>query len=154
MVPFFYQILIKKDRRKIVLQVDNGDTTEGRITRRVDVIAPLYVGGLPSIFRPRDGIVSRSVGIKFIDTLRPEQNDYHFADSFFRCIFVNENCWPFWIYFHWIKFVPESLVDSKSALAQKLAWHWIGDKPLPETVLPTSMSFATTRSQWVDGIHD
>lgn len=41
-----------------MLQVDNLPSTTGRITRRVDVIAPLYVGGLPSIFKPRAGIVS------------------------------------------------------------------------------------------------
>ena len=34
-----------------------------------------------------------------------------------------------------LKFVPEGPIDNKTALAQVMAWHWAGDKPLPEATL-------------------
>ena len=47
-----------KDKKSISLQVDNGPKTEGRIPRKLDVQAPVYVGGLPSSFTPMFGLVS------------------------------------------------------------------------------------------------
>ena len=52
------QITVRKDEQRISLQVDTLPVTTGRITRRVDVSAPLYVGGLPQGFRATAGIVS------------------------------------------------------------------------------------------------
>ena len=49
---------VKKDRKSITLQVDDLPATVGRITRKVDVIAPLYVGGLPAVYSIREGVVS------------------------------------------------------------------------------------------------
>ena len=34
-----------------------------------------------------------------------------------------------------LKFVPEGLIDNKSALVQVMAWRQIGDKPLPEPMM-------------------
>ena len=34
-----------------------------------------------------------------------------------------------------LKFVPRSPIDNKTALVQVMAWHRIGDKPLPEPML-------------------
>ena len=34
-----------------------------------------------------------------------------------------------------LKFVPMGLNDNNLALVQKIAWHRIGDKPLPEPML-------------------
>ncbi len=48
---------VQKDRKSITLQVDDLAATVGRITRKVDVIAPLYVGGLPAVYSSRDGVV-------------------------------------------------------------------------------------------------
>ena len=40
-----------------MLKVDNDPGIRGRITRRVDVIAPLYVGGVPKVYKLRQGLV-------------------------------------------------------------------------------------------------
>ena len=37
--------------------MDDLPATVGRITRKVDVIAPLYVGGLPAVYTIREGVV-------------------------------------------------------------------------------------------------
>ena len=34
-----------------------------------------------------------------------------------------------------LKFVPKGPIDYKSALVQVMAWHWTGEKPLPESML-------------------
>ena len=34
-----------------------------------------------------------------------------------------------------LKFDPEGSIDNMWALVQVMAWHWIGDKPLPEPML-------------------
>ena len=44
----------------------------------------------------------------------PGQNDRHFADNIFKCIFMNEK---FWILFKSsLKFVPKGPIDNNSAL--------------------------------------
>ena len=35
----------------------------------------------------------------YVNTLRPRQNDRHFADDVFKCIFLNENIWFFYYNF-------------------------------------------------------
>ena len=42
------------------------------------------------------------------------QNDRHFADQIFRCIFVNEKFWILTKYS--LKFVPKDAIDNNSAL--------------------------------------
>ena len=66
------------------------------------------------------------------------------ADDNFKCIFVNENEITsnilhdisdkilIWIS---LKFAPRGPIDNKPALAQVMAWHRTGDKPLPEPML-------------------
>ncbi len=49
--------MVNKTRKVIKLQVDDMEPTDGRITRKVDVIAPLYVGGLPKVYSAREGVV-------------------------------------------------------------------------------------------------
>ena len=34
-----------------------------------------------------------------------------------------------------LRFVPKGPIDNKPALVQVMAWHIIGDKPLPEPML-------------------
>lgn len=65
-----------KGQSSILVQVDKLTSTTGRITRRVDVGAPLYVGGLPQAFRARAGIVCTStsfiyafISLQFVYTL-------------------------------------------------------------------------------------
>ena len=63
----------------------------------------------------------------------PGRNNHHFADNIFNCIFINDKfCFAITIS---LKFVPDGPIDNKSALLQVMAWHWTGDKPLPEPVL-------------------
>ena len=55
------------------------------------------------------------------------------ADHIFKCIFLNENDRiPIKIS---LKFVPRSPINNKPALVQVMAWHKIGDKPLPEPMM-------------------
>ena len=66
-------------------------------------------------------------------TWRHEQNGWHFADSIFNCIVLNEKCY---ILFQMpLKFVTEYLVDINSALVSVVAWWQIGDKPLHEPMV-------------------
>ena len=62
----------------------------------------------------------------------PGQNGRHFADDFFRCIFVNEKKKLIQIS---LKVVPKGPTDNKSALVWIMAWRQIGDKPLSEPKL-------------------
>ena len=56
-----------------------------------------------------------------------------FADDIFKCISMNENfCISIQIS---LKFVPRGTIDNKWALVQVMAWRWIGDRALPESML-------------------
>ena len=74
----------------------------------------------------------------------PEQNGRRFADDVFKCIFINEKlCILIQIS---LKYVPRSPIDNKPALVLIMAWHWTGDKPLPE---PIMTHICSTRGRWV-----
>ena len=52
--------------------------------------------------------------VMIVNTSPPEQNDRHFADDIFRCIFVNEKfCILIKIS---LKFIPEGPIDNIPAL--------------------------------------
>ena len=84
-----------------------------------------------------------------VNTLKPRQNERHFADDIFKCILAFENVWiPITIS---LKSVPESPINGIPALVQIMAWRRPGDKPLSEPMmvsLPTHM--CVTRPQWVN----
>ena len=64
------------------------------------------------------------------------QNGGHFIDDIFKWIFMNEK---FCILIQISpKFVPKGPVDKKTA--QAMTWRRTGDKPLPEPVLPSSVT--------------
>ena len=66
------------------------------------------------------------------------QNGRHFADDIFRCIFVNEKlCILIQIS---LKFVPMGPADNDPALVKRMAWRRIGDKPLFEPMLFSSLT--------------
>ena len=68
-----------------------------------------------------------------INSSPPGQNDRHFAEDLFKCIFVNEK---FYISIrNSLKFVPKGPINNKSALVQVMAWRRTGAKPLPEPML-------------------
>ena len=56
-----------------------------------------------------------------------------FADSIFKCIFLNENV-RILIKIS-LKFVLKGPIDNKSELVQVMAWRRTGNKPLPEPML-------------------
>ena len=83
-----------------------------------------------------------------INTLRPRQNDRHFPDDIFKCIFLNEDVWIALKIS--LKFVLKVRINNIPALVQIMAWRRPGDKPLSETMmvsLPTHI--CVTRPQWV-----
>ena len=72
-----------------------------------------------------------------------EQNGCHFTDDIFKCIFMNEIFLFIHIYmyiFIALKFVPKGPIDNKSSLVQVMAWRRTGDEPLPEPMLPSSLT--------------
>ena len=67
---------------------------------------------------------------RYLNTLRPRQNDCLFTDDTFKRIFLNEN-----IRISnkiSLKFVPNGLINNIPALVLIMAWHLPGDKPLSE----------------------
>ena len=68
-----------------------------------------------------------------LKTLKPRQNDRHYADDLFKCIFLNENIWiP--IEISW-QFVPLGPIDDIPALAQIMAWRRPDNRPLSEPMM-------------------
>ena len=65
-----------------------------------------------------------------VNTLRLRQKGCHFADSTFKCIFLNENhCILILIS---LRFVSKGPINDMPALVQVMAWAQTGDKPLSE----------------------
>ena len=81
------------------------------------------------------------------NTLRPRQNDRHFADHIFNTFSSME---MFVLRFKMsLNFVPRGLINNIAALVQITAWRRPGDKPLSEPMmvrLPTHI--CVTRPQW------
>ena len=78
------------------------------------------------------------------NTLRPRQNEQHFADDIFKRIFFNENVWIS-IKIS-LKFVPKGPINNIPALVQIMAWRRSGDKPLSDPMmvsLPTHIIYAS-----------
>ena len=55
------------------------------------------------------------------------------ADNIFKCIFLDEN--DVISIKKSLKFVLRRSTDNKPSLVQVMAWHRIGDKPLPEPMM-------------------
>ena len=87
--------------------------------------------------------------LKFlINTLRPRQNDQHFPNDMFKCLFLFENVW-IWIKIS-RKFVPKVRMNNIPALVQIMAWRRIGDKPLSEPMMVNLLThICVTQPQWV-----
>ena len=77
--------------------------------------------------------------------LRPRQNGRHFADDIFMSNFLSRNyCMDNQIS---LKLVCKAWIennDIKPALVQRMAWHWIGNKPLSHQ----RYSYFTTTYRW------
>ena len=56
-----------------------------------------------------------------INSLRPRQNGYHFADDIFKCILLNENVW--FMNKISLKCVPKGLINNIPTLVQIMAWR-------------------------------
>ena len=86
--------------------------------------------------------------ISRVNTSRPRQNDRHFADGIFKCIFLNENV-RIWITIS-LEFVPKGLINNNPALVRIMAWRRSGDKPLSEPMMVSLLThISVTRPQWV-----
>ena len=84
------------------------------------------------------------------NTLRPRQNGCQVFDIF-KCIFWNENVW-FSIEIS-LKFVSKFPIHNIPTLAQIMAWHRPGGKPLSEPMkvrLLVLTHICLTRPQWVN----
>ncbi|CAH1775237.1 unnamed protein product [Owenia fusiformis] len=56
----WHQLVMKKNRTIVTLKVDNGAEKQDKIARKIDVQAPMYVGGLPEIYELRSGLEPES----------------------------------------------------------------------------------------------
>ena len=83
--------------------------------------------------RAEQSLKNMSDNVSGINTLRPRQNERHFADDIFKCIFLNENTWIS-IKIS-LRFVPEGPINIIPALVQIMAWRRTGDKPLSEPMM-------------------
>ena len=73
------------------------------------------------------------------NSLRPRQNERHFTDDIFKCIFFNENVWiPIKIS---LKFVSQGPINNIPALVQIIAWRQPGDKPLSEPMMVRLLTY-------------
>ena len=71
-----------------------------------------------------------------INSLKPRQNNRHFADDVFKYNFMNDSVWiPIKIS---LKFVPKGPINNIPALVQIMAWRWTGNKPLSEPMMAQS----------------
>ena len=83
-----------------------------------------------------------------VNTLRLRQNDHYFPDNIFKCLLLNENIWIAVQISH--KFVPEGPIKNIPALAQIMAWHQPGDRPLSKPMLVRLLThICMTQPQWV-----
>ena len=80
--------------------------------------------------------------------MRLRQNGRHFADNFFKCIFLNENILI--LINTSLKFVPTGRVDNIRALVQIMAWHLVSTKPSSEPKMIILLRhICITLPQWV-----
>ena len=83
-----------------------------------------------------------------VNTLRPRQNGRHFADTVFKCIFLNENVWISLKIS--LKFVPKVPINNIPSLVQAMTWRHSGDKSLSEPMMVSLLThICVTWPQWV-----
>ena len=86
--------------------------------------------------------------LMFFNSLSPRKNCGHFADDFFRCIFLNRSVWISLKIS--LKLVPEFRNNNIAALVQIMDWRLPGDKPLSEPMMIISLTpIRVTRPQWL-----
>ena len=87
-------------------------------------------------------------GLVGVSTLRPRQNDRHFADDTFKRIFLNEDT-RISIKMS-LNFVPKGPTNNILTLVQITAWRRPGDKPLSESMMARLLThICVTRPHWV-----
>ena len=89
--------------------------------------------------------------ILLLNTSRPRQDGYHFADYIFKSIFLYENIVI--LVDILLKFVPIDTINDNTELLQIMVWRRTRDKPLskPMVVYFTDAThICTTRPQWVN----
>ena len=80
--------------------------------------------------------------------LKLRQNDWHFTDNNFKCIFLNENAWISLKIS--LRFVPKIQINNNPALVQIMTWCRPGSKPLSEpTMLSLLVHICITQPSWV-----
>ena len=92
-------------------------------------------------------VIIAGTHLMLFNTWRPRQNERHFADDIFQCIFLNENI-LISIKIS-LKFVPKGPINNIPALVQIMAWRRPGDKPLSEPMMSSQLThICVTRPQW------
>ena len=73
------------------------------------------------------------------NTLRLRQNDRHFPDAIFKCIFLDESV-SISINIS-LEFIPKIWINNIRALVQIMAWHRPGDKELSEPMMVSLLMY-------------
>ena len=83
-----------------------------------------------------------------INTVKSRQNDCHFPDDIFKCIFWKKNVLN--LIKISLKYISKGPIDNIPALVQIMAWRRPGAKPLSEPMMARlSVHICITLSQWV-----
>ena len=86
---------------------------------------------------------------QWVNRLRPRQNGCHFADSTFKCIFLNENV-IISIKIS-LNFILKGLINNIPALVQIMAWCKSSEKPLNEPMMVSLLTHVCVIwPQWVN----
>ena len=100
----------------------------------------------PGLIHSMWAILDRMRLVLCFDTLRSEQNGWHFAEDILERIFLNENdC-----ILNEISLIclSKSAVGSKSVLVQLMAWHLTDFKPFPEQMLFEISDVILKSTEW------
>ena len=117
------------------------------ITYALESLLPSYKESHFQLLSPI--LLSSNSSKAWVNTLRPRQDGHPFPDDIFKRIFLNENVWILIIIS--MKLVPKVRINNNPALVQIMAWRWLGDKPLSESMVVSFLTqICVTRPQWVN----
>ena len=157
--PLMQLIICTKYGKNPSWTVDATEWTRdaGRMDGRTDWVKPIY----PQQFRCVGGVELQEHGLLtayhvHIWQVLPQhcfsescQTSLHFADDYFKCIFLNKNV-SILIKIS-LKFVTNGLINNTLALVQIMAWRQPGDKPISEPMMVRlPMHIWVTQPQWVN----
>ena len=107
-----------------------GSSSQRDYVMKIDISITCYKMGMYNVYFELIHRVALCCSLLWFNTMKPRDNDRHFADDISKCIFLNENVWiPMDIS---LKFVPMGHINNIPSLAQIMACRLVGTKPLSD----------------------